>query len=452
MKLKFSKKQAYLNDLILKENEPYISVLGSVQSGKTFSISLGTIRYADKLTEKYPNEKFNGAIIGWTVDTLKRNIYDVMVNDLKEIGYTEDNYKAVWTQNEKYIEIGNIKFYMFPFNNALSFNRILGAPLLFIWADEAARIYTSQQLQKPFDELIGRQVSYAGHPMMKNIHSFNVEGGNNHPYKVKYIDDGLYTQLIFFPWDNPKLDTPEKMLAVREMFPEGNLREQKIFNKWVVSEGLVFNKYNVLHDLKEWSIREIGIGIDYGSKNATAFVPIALALNKVKNRWGLIRLKTYYHDPRRLGTTPTTEFFSEQLRLFLVWLKREYPNVPVYDLVVDSEALHFINRLDADNIPNIGADKYPGSVKDGVESMQSLYYKEYLFELDSKSISYIHHDLTVDECGIDEALEEVKTYQYDTAKSLKTGIDSYKKEFDHSIDARRYLIQYWQSLNKCPTV
>lgn len=84
--------------------------------------------------------------------------------------------------------------------------------------------------------------------------------------------------------------------------------------------------------------------------------------------------------------------------------------------------------------------------------MQSLYYKDYLYELEASSINYIHHDLTVDECGIDEALEEVKTYQYDTAKSLKTGIDSYKKEFDHSVDARRYLIQYWQSLNKCPTV
>ena len=113
MKLKFSKKQAYLNNLILKENEPYISVLGSVQSGKTFSICLGTIRYADKLTEMYPNEKFNGAIIGWTVDTLKRNIYDVIVNDLEEIGYNENNYKAVWTQNEKYIEIGKKNFICF---------------------------------------------------------------------------------------------------------------------------------------------------------------------------------------------------------------------------------------------------------------------------------------------------------------------------------------------------
>lgn len=452
MKLNFSKKQAYLNDLILKENEQYISALGSVQSGKTFSISLGTIRYAEKLTEMYPEENFKGAIIGWTVDTLKRNIYDVMLEDLEKIGYTENDYEAVWKQNEKYIEIGNIRFYMFAFNNILSFNRILGSPLLFIWVDEAARIYSSQQLQKPFDELIGRQVSYAGHPLIKTIHSFNVEGGANHPYKVKYIDGGLYNQLIFFPWDNPKLDTAEKMRQVRNMFPEGTLRDQKIFNKWVVSEGLVFNKVNVLHDLKYWKIREIGLGIDYGSKNATSFVPIALAYNKTTSKWALIRLKTYYHDPRKLGTTPTTEFFSEQLRLFLVYLRREYPTVPIYDIVVDSEALHFINRLDADNIPNIEADKYPGSVRDGVELMQSLYYKEYMYEYESNSIYYIHNDLSLEECGIDEALEETRSYQYDTEKSLKTGVDAYKKEFDHSVDGKRYLIQYWQSVNKCPTV
>ena len=50
----------------------------------------------------------------------------------------------------------------------------------------------------------------------------------------------------------------------------------------------------------------------------------------------------------------------------------------------------------------------------------------------------------------DESLLEFEGYQYDTIKSLNTGTNCYKKDKDHSVDAVRYEIQYWQDIGKCP--
>ena len=154
-----------LRELIVKPNLPEIDVLGSTQSGKTFSCNLAVPEYAEALHKYAPKEKFYGAIIGWTTDALKRNVADNMVEMLDKQGFKKDkDYLFKWSQQEKYLEIYNIRFFFFSFNNYLAFNRILGAPLIFIWVDEAARIYSQPQLQESFDQLVGRQVSYAGHP------------------------------------------------------------------------------------------------------------------------------------------------------------------------------------------------------------------------------------------------------------------------------------------------
>ena len=69
-------------------------------------------------------------------------------------------------------------------------------------------------------------------------------------------------------------------------------------------------------------IREIGIGIDYGSVNPTTFVPIALGFDFKENRWKLIRLECYYHDPAEEGEKPTTAYYVEQEKLFIEQLSK----------------------------------------------------------------------------------------------------------------------------------
>ena len=454
MELVLSKKQQNLLNDILSPNKPEIYVLGSTQSGKTFDICLSIILYAEQVYNYNPNETYFGSITAWSLETLKGNIVEPLKKFLNDMGLKKDkDYILKWQSDDKYFEIYNIRYYFFGFNNVLAFNKVLGKPLLFEWMDESARIYSQDTLRAPFNEFPYRMVSYANHPYLKTIHSFNVEGGENHPYKVDYIDNKPNAiHYTFYPFDNPKIDSTEAMEKVISMFPDGSLKDQKIFCKWVLSEGKVFTKINLIEELDGLVFREIGIGIDYGSKNSTTFIPIALVFDKNENKWKLIRLECYYHDPKANNENPTTEYFSNQLRLFMLYLKQRYPQVPITTCVIDSEATHYHNRLVVDNIPHDLAKKGAGSVMEGVQHLQSLFYKEYLYIYKSDSIYHISEDGQIEYCKKDESLLEFETYRYDTIKSAREGVDCYVKENDHSIDATRYLIAEWKEQNKVPII
>lgn len=454
LNLTLSKKQSQLLNDIISPNLTEIYVLGSTQSGKTFDICLGCILYAQALYNYNPNETYFGSITGWSLETLKGNILEPLKKFLNDMRLIKDkDYILRWQTDEKYLEIYNIRYYFFGFNNVLAFNKILGKPLIFEWIDESARIYSQDNLREPFNEFPGRQVSYADHPYLKTIHSFNVEGGENHPYKIDYIDKKPYAKhYSFFPYDNPKIKTEEAMRKVLEMFPPGNLREQKIFNKWILATGKIFTTINIINDLNDYAFREIGIGIDYGNSNPTTFVPIALAYNKVEKKWVLIRLEIYYHNAKEEQDNPTTEYFSKQLRLFLLYLKSEYGQVPITTIVLDSEATHFHNRLLADNIPHSLAVKGPGSVVEGVQHLQSLFYKKYFFIYKQNSIKHITDNGELIYSSKDEGILELESYRYDLKTSAKTGKEAYVKENDHNIDATRYLLENWKNQDKCPVV
>ena len=148
-----SEKQTKLYNKIIEPVPNEIYVQGSVQSGKTWVIALSVIGYAKALYEYDPTKKYNGAIIGWDLDTLKRNIVSPLSYFLDEFGFTNgDEYELKWG-NEKYFKFLNMTYYFFGFNTKLSFNKILGGPLLFVWIDESARIYSNSTLQEPFDEI-----------------------------------------------------------------------------------------------------------------------------------------------------------------------------------------------------------------------------------------------------------------------------------------------------------
>ena len=460
-----SKKQNNLRVDIISPNVPYLSVIGSTQSGKTFDICGALIEYAENLhkyemeqrqnTEYIPRNYF-GAIVGWTTDTLKSNIVENIENTLtEEYHFTNGKeYTLKWGNGEKYLDIYGIKFFFFGFNTYLSFNKILGKPLIFIYIDESARIYSSPQLRETFDEFPGRQMSYAGHPYFKRIDAYNVEGGQNHPYKKKYIDGTNWKKYEFFPYDNPVLDTPEKIRQVVQAFPKGTLRDQKVYNKWVVAEGRVFPNIETVEEeyFKEnYIIREIGIGCDYGSVNPTTFCGLALCQNTASGEWELVLIDHYYHDPKVENDTPTTEFYSSQLKQFIDYLHNKYKYVPVNTLVIDSEASHFSNRLDVDGIRHELAKKNNISVDESVQLMQSLFYKEYLKVMNTKSIRYFQNGVPIYR-EINVGLDELETYHYDKLKSETSGTNTYVKDYDHYVDGCRYCIMEFKLTGRCPVV
>lgn len=424
-------------------------MLGSVQSGKTFIITLaGLIEYAQKLNEYDGETNYYGAVVGWDLDTLKGNIINVLEMQLDLLHLQKDkDYELKFGGNDKYFKIYNMTYFFFGFNTKLSFNKILGRPLIFEWVDEAARIYGNLQLQQSFDELPGRQSSFAGHPYKKRIDSFNVEGNSHHPYKERYIDNTDAIKFIFYPYDNPKIDTKTKYEEFIKTYPEGSLREQKIFNRWVVAEGKVFNKINKIKNLENLTITQIGIGVDYGNVNPTTFVPIALCFDTSENRWKVVRLGIYYHNSGEDNNKPTTAWYVEQEKAFIKYLNTIYTNIPVTDNVVDSEAIHYTNALYNAGVDYILANKGAGSVDGGVQQMQSLFYKDVLYTLETPSIDHFQGNIPIfneDDIGT----IELESYQYDNVKSIKTGQNCYVKELDHSIDAERYLIQEWQRQGK----
>lgn len=449
--MKISKKQNQLRSDIIAQFIPEIYVLGSTQSGKTFIIAEAIIEYAQALYEYDPKKQYYGAIVGWTIETLKGNIVEVLEQHLHSFGLVnKKNYELKWNNDDKSLSMWNLKIYFFGFNNVKSFNKILGKPLILEWIDESARIYSIKELQPSFNEFPGRQMSFAGHPYLKTIHSFNVEGSSRHPYKEEYIDNKPNAKhYTFFPYDNPVIDTEDKIKQVVEMFPPGSLRQQKVFNEWVIAEGKVFENVKVIKEIP-YMIREIHIGIDYGSVNPTTFVPIALCLDDKK--WKLVRLECYYHNPKVMDDTPTTEYYSTQLRMFLLYLKSQYPGIPIKSIVIDSEASHFDNRLTVDGIQHELAKKGAGSVNEGVEYLQSLFYKGYLEILERPSIINFYQDGHYEESGKDESLIEFDSYQYDRIKSEITGTNVYKKELDHSIDATRYCLDLMKDYGLAPTV
>jgi hypothetical protein len=463
--LKLSKKQIQLYKDITSPDIPNISVLGSTQSGKTYDICLALIEYAknlhkyekeQRLKEDYIPREYTAAIVGWTTDTVKSNIVDNLTNILDHIYKFKNGKEFIlkYGQQDKYLEIYGIKFYFFGFNTALSFNKILGKPLVFCWVDEAARIYTSPSLRPSFDEIVGRMMSFSGHPYYKRIDSYNVEGSQNHPYKKEYIDKRNWKQYVFYPYDNPVLDTEEKIREAVKAFPEGSLREQKVFNKWVVAEGKVFNNIPTIteEEFKEhYIIREIGIGSDYGSVNPTTFCGIALCQNTQTRRWELVLIDTYYHDPKIEGDTPTTEFYSNQLKCYISYLQKKYIGIKVNTLVIDSEASHFSNRLEVDGIRHELAKKNNMTVDKSVQLMQSLFEKEVLRKIEIPTIKYFINDKPI-YAGHDIGLEELESYHYDKIKSEREGINAYVKDFDHYVDGSRYIIMEYSLTGRCPIV
>lgn len=417
---------------IRKQNQSQISVLGSVQSGKTYAICLGVLLYALDLNKYDPNNEYFGAIIGWDLETIKGNIVKPFVAICKEAHFKD--YELKYGNSDKYLKIGNVTFFFFGFNTKLSFNKILGRPLIFVWADESARIYSQNTLQDSFDELPGRQASFSGHPYKKTIHSFNVEGNSRHPYKVKYIDkNDEAIKYIFFPYDNPKIDSREKYEEFIHTYPEGSLRDQKIYNKWVVAEGRVFTEINKITNLENIHIIEIGIGVDYGNVNPTAFVPIALAYNQLEQRYIAIRLGIYYHDSGADESKPTTAWYVEQEKAFINYLMQIYPNVPIVDNIVDSEAIHFTNALYNAGVNYDLATKGAGSVDRGVQQMQSLFYKKVLYTLEEPTITEFKNGIPIKAIE-DIGIIELEGYQYDRQRSITSGQNCYVKESDHAVD------------------
>lgn len=93
-----------------------------MQSGKTFVIALALIEYTKKLYEYDPETRYNGAIVGWDLQTLKGNIVEPLQNFLDIAGYKNGiDYELKYGNGDKYFKYLNMKYYFFRFQHATEF-------------------------------------------------------------------------------------------------------------------------------------------------------------------------------------------------------------------------------------------------------------------------------------------------------------------------------------------
>ncbi|MFI5852278.1 PBSX family phage terminase large subunit [Micromonospora chalcea] len=223
--------------------------------------------------------------------------------------------------------------------------------------------------------------------------------------------------------DNPHLDPQYVADLAREYV--GLWYKRFIEGRWVQAEGAVFDMFDedrhVVTDEQMPPIaRWVSLGIDYGTRNATA----ALILG-VGDDGRLYLTHEWRHDPAVARRQLTDAGLSRELR---AWLARiEVPGAtgltglrPEWT-VVDPAAASLRLQLHEDGMTPALADN---AVLDGIRLMSSLLGNDQL---------RVHASCR----GL---IDEIPGYSWDD-KAAERGEDAPIKADDHSIDAARYAIK-----------
>lgn len=218
--------------------------------------------------------------------------------------------------------------------------------------------------------------------------------------------------------DNPHLD-PQYVRDLKREYV-GLWYKRFIQGAWVAAEGAVFDMFDEdrhVVDVIPGIYRWISLGIDYGTRNATA----ALLLG-VSDDGDLVLSHEWRHDPA-IARQQLTDFkLSKALRAWMAGLDdRGQAGIQPEWLCVDPSAASLRLQLHEDGLTPALADN---SVLDGIRLVASLLGTDRL---------KIHKSCT----GL---IEELPGYSWDDEAAEK-GEDKPLKVDDHSIDAARYAIK-----------
>lgn len=174
---------------------------------------------------------------------------------------------------------------------------------------------------------------------------------------------------------------------------------------------------NTLTDEDKREMGEIGIGVDYGQKNATTFEAFG-----IDYRHNLLRgLKEYYHSGRETGKQKSPSEYARDMKTFCDDLEKEYNRVVSYVFIDPSAAglKEEVRRI----MPHIAVMDAKNDVKLGISRVQKfLSFRKLLIGTNQPML-----------------IKEMGLYQYDE-KSVERGKEEPLKTNDHCEDALRYTI------------
>lgn len=246
-----------------------------------------------------------------------------------------------------------------------------------------------------------------------------------HWLKRKFLDrigKGLtdWARWSFTIDDNPSLE-PEYVASIKAEFT-GLWFRRFILGEWVAAEGAIFDMWDPKKHIVPWDSlptmsRLLGVGIDYGTTNASTALMLGLS-----EEGGLYLVDEWRYDAAQAQQRLTDSQISGQMR---GWI--EQPHLPYVShlvpewTIVDPAAASFKVQLQQDGLNNvINADN---DVLYGIRTMASLFAAGKLY--------------TTDRCtGFNL---EAPSYSWDPAATEK-GEDKPLKVADHSLDGGRYAI------------
>ena len=373
---------------------------GSIRSGKTIA---SLIRWAEYC---WTAPSGHLAILGWTLTTIQRNVLDPLINiDPSIVRYTRGSNVA-WIMDREVQLVG--------FSDKRSEAVIRGLTLSGAYVDEATLMP-----EGTFVQLLGR-LSIADAKLFFTTNPDAKTHWMQKRYLSRLSDLTDWRVFHFTMDDNPGL-SPEYIAAKKREFT-GLWYRRFIQGEWVSAQGAIFDMWDpethiVPHDEIPELIRILGVGIDYGTTNATSAVALALGTDGL-----LYAVDEWRHDASETQVRQTDAQLAAGVRTFI----RSLPLPPDW-VIVDPAAASFKVQLAADGVGNVMNGE--NDVLYGIRTTASLF---------STGKLRISERCT----GL---LDEIPSYSWDP-KATDDGRDRPLKVADHSTDALRYAVATTETL------
>lgn len=267
-----------------------------------------------------------------------------------------------------------------------------------------------------FTQLLGR-MSVQGAKLFGSTNPDNPA----HWLKKKYLDrvDKLdsWRAWHFSLEDNPSL-TEEYKTSIRSEFT-GLWYRRFVLGEWVAAEGAIFDAWDPDVHVVPWTdmppmARFAGVGIDYGTTNATSAV--LLGQDRTGGYWAV---DEWRYDPSLSQRRLTDQQLATKLRTWLLDKHTPHTDEPfIPTLAVDPAAASFKVELTNMGLPVVNADN---DVTAGIRVIASML-----------GAGQLH---VTDRCA--GVINEAPGYSWDP-KATEKGQDAPIKTADHSLDALRY--------------
>lgn len=382
--------------------------VGAVSAGKTIA-SLFALLFLIRLAQG------TGliVIIGKTLQTIERNIITPLQDQrlfgviAKSIVHTRGSNTAVILG--KTVELVGA-------NDVRSEEKIRGSTIELAYVDEATL------LPYGFWEML---VSRLRTPNPPHLLATTNPGSKQHWLRLEWILQAALKNMQVFHFtmdDNPSL-TAEYVRDMKASY-SGIFYDRFIKGIWTNAEGAVFDmwdekKHIIAYDQLPRMQRILGVGIDYGTTNATSAILLGLGIDS-----RLYAIDEWRHDSRADANNARLTNASIVKRI-TGWLgKIELPDgtrpAPEW-LIIDPSAASLRVELHEQGVVNVFSAN--NEVIYGIQTVSTM--------LDSDNL-YVTERCT----GL---IGEMSEYVWDP-KATEKGDDKPLKVKDHSVDALRYVV------------